>query len=269
LKWVVSLALVLALSDSDRTVGIDPPVWARPVCRQDPKAEPSPEELKTQARRDLDHPEAKGSLDHALAFLKEGVKRHPESKELASLLAEACCRTIEAHEPKAGEPQDPLKEVRDAGLKSARAALSVDADCGPAHYWCGYLILHSAEAESSYRLLKEGLRELETAERLACDIDLAGPLRMQGRIYQETPGWPLLGSIKKAIRLYERAVQKSPEGILNHLWLGEAYQANHQPDLARIQFQWVKSAEARTGHEKEDENARKEAASRLEQLQER
>lgn len=120
-----------------------------------------------------------------------------------------------------------------AGRLHAQEALRLDPDSGEARYWNGALLLHAADAERSYARLKEALAELLAARRLAPRTDSGGPDRMIGRIFQETPGFPFLGSRSKAIDHYLKSLEIAPRFALTRLWLAETYLADGQPGKAR------------------------------------
>jgi lipopolysaccharide biosynthesis regulator YciM len=89
---------------------------------------------------------------------------------------------------------------------------------------------------------------------------------MLGRIYQETPGWPFLGSRTKAIQWYTKSLEAAPETLRTHLWLGQTYAQDGQMDRARLELEKVSAAKPRAGHEKETVESRQEADALLKTL---
>ena len=151
-------------------------------------------------------------------------------------------------------------------MAAARGAMRLDPDGGAPHYWLGRLFLCAADAERSYGRLKKAIPELEEAHRLAPDVDGAGPARYLGRIYQMTPGWPMLGSTTTAIAWYEKAAARAPTEPWNHLWLGEALLAARQTEKARAAWERVLALPARPGREEEDGGLQDQAWEQLEKL---
>lgn len=71
----------------------------------------------------------------------------------------------------------------------------------------------------------------------------AAPLRLMGRYYHQAPGWPVgKGDLGKAIKHLEKAVDKGPEFLLNHLYLAEAYLARRKKKEAAKLLEHIKSA---------------------------
>jgi tetratricopeptide (TPR) repeat protein len=226
----------------------------------------SPEEALAAARELIAARESEGALDHAVALLHYHRPQDPTSPEFDALLAEAHARIADACDLGVKAEAAHQRSHWTAGLDFARDAVRQDAQDGRAQYWLGRLLLCAAEGERSYGRLQEALRAIETADRLAPACDDAGPARYLGRIYQETPGWPFLGSIPKAIAHYERAVKLAPDNLQNRLWLGEAYAAARQPEKARAEWTRVLAAGPRAGRAREDEGLKARARARLGKL---
>jgi tetratricopeptide (TPR) repeat protein len=248
------------------------PVSALPSL-DDPPAELTPEEkrldpprVRVTALQYVQEREMEGRLDRALALLRYHWQRHPDSVDINAVLGEVHCRIVESLDLQKTDEKPRHEKHRNAGKQHVREAIRLDAKHGPAHYWYGHLLLHSADAERSYALLKQALAEFEEANRLAPGYDYAGSLRMMGRIYQETPGWPMLGSVKKAIECYEASLKAAPGFLQTHLWLGEAHLANKQKDKAREQFEAVVAGRPRPGLAKEDGEHQTKAKEQLDKL---
>jgi tetratricopeptide (TPR) repeat protein len=181
-------------------------------------------------------------------------------------MAEAHARIVDALD--LTDPDDVMRHRRhrEAGMAAARDAMRLAPDAGAPHYWLGRLHLLAADAERSYNRLKRAIPELEEAHRLSPDCDGAGPARYLGRIYQETPGWPMLGSTPTAIAWYEKAVARAPDEPWNHLWLGEALLAARQTEKARAAWERVLALPIRPGREEEDSGLQEQAWEGLETL---
>jgi tetratricopeptide (TPR) repeat protein len=237
----------------------------------------SDEHALTEADRALDLPGAvdaardalarrgePGSLERAVALLHHQRLAGCASTEADVLLAEAHARIADGLDATSPEKAPRCRRHTEAGLARAEATTRSDPENGPAHYWRGRLLLLAADVERSYGRLSQALKALAEADRLAPLTDEAGPARYLARIYQETPGWPMLGSKEKAIAHYERAVELAPACLLTRLWLGETYAAAGRKEKARAEWKRVLAAPVRAGREREDEAIRIEARKRLE-----
>jgi len=214
------------------------------------------------ARKLIDQREKPGALDHAVVLLEAHLSGKARSVELLVMLAEAHSRCLEVLDVKKPADLAPHEQHRTRGRFQAQEALRLAPGNGVARYWLGCLLLHAAEAESSYGRLKEALPHLELAQKQAPATDDGGPARMLGRVYQETPGGLLLGSHPEAIKWYQKSLNVAPDIISTHLWLGETYVASKQPALARPELKRVVAIKLRGGHEKE-EGKYKQAAEEL------
>jgi tetratricopeptide (TPR) repeat protein len=218
------------------------------------------------ARQRIEQRETPGSLERAIAILQWRSEHGPETAEVHALLAEAHSRMVETFSLKKTEDRARHQAHRESGLKEARDTIGLASDQAVGHYWLGCLFLQMADAEQSYSRLKEGLKAFLRAQELSPKIDDGGPARMLGRIYQETPGWPFLGSKREAIKWYLKSLEAAPDAPLTHLWLGQTYVQNDQNDLARAELEKVTGAKPRRGHEKEAQESRQEAEELLKKI---
>jgi tetratricopeptide (TPR) repeat protein len=218
------------------------------------------------ARKLIDQREAPGALARAITLLEGQLPQKPQSVELLVMLAEAHSRSLEVLDVNKKGDLPSHKEHRTKGRSHAQEALRLAPNNGVAHYWLGCLLLHAAEAESSYGRMKEALPHLKLAEHLEPATDDGGPARMLGRVYQETPGGLLLGSKPEAIKWYKKSLEVAPESISTHLWLGETYVAASKPALARPELNRVVATKPRGGHEKEEGEYRQKAENLIKKL---
>ena len=218
------------------------------------------------ARQRIEQRETSGSLDRAVVLLHWRKEHGPESAEVQVLLAEAHYRIGEL--PSAGKAEDQRRQrlARESGMKEAREAIRLEPGRADAHHWLGCLLLQTADAEQSYSRLKEALPEFREAQRLDPKVDEGGPARMLGRIYQETPGWPLLGSRSEAIRWFTKSLEAAPEAFQTHLWLGQTCAKDGQLQRARSELEKVTAARPRPGHEKALAESKQEAEALLKTL---
>lgn len=263
LRWIV-FAFLPACGATERPL---PPPGAPLPALGEVLPEPAPGERTLSlaaaadaAARLIQARETDGSLERAIALLRAHWTRHSDSPAVNALLLEAHTRLADRLDPaKHKENADRAKRHRDAAAFHAGAALRSDPNCGPAHYWFGQLLLLLADVEQSYGRLKEALSHLEKAEASVPDIDCAGPARMIGRVYQETPGWPMMGDREKALGYYEKAVRRAPESFLNRLWMAEVCVRLKKVDEARRQIRAILDAAPRPDHVKEDRGTQDEA----------
>ncbi|HLY75190.1 MAG TPA: hypothetical protein VKU80_13805 [Planctomycetota bacterium] len=250
--------------------------WAALQAPQEapPPSPPRPSEWTAEekadpvaaARHQIEQRETPGNLARAIALLQWRKERGPEAAEVEALLAEAHYRTLDGLNPTKKEDQIRRKLECETGLKEAREAVRLAPAQPEGHYWLGCLLLESADIEQSYSRLKQAIPELREGQRLGPKFDEGGPARMLGRVYQETPGWPFLGSRSEAIRWYAKSLEAAPEALRTHLWLGQTYAADHQTDRARQELEKVISAKARPGREVETREVREEAETLLKSL---
>ncbi|HVR85233.1 MAG TPA: hypothetical protein VMU54_13030 [Planctomycetota bacterium] len=218
------------------------------------------------ARQLIVQRENPGRLARAVTLLEWRKEHGSETAEVHSLLAEAHSRTVETLNPEKAEDRRRMRQEREGGLREAREAIRLSPNQAEGHYWLGWLLLQTADAEQSYSRLKEAVSELLQAQQGDPKVDEGGPARMLGRIYQETPGWPLLGSRTKAIRWYTKSLEAAPEALRTHLWLGQTYAQDGQIERARLELEKVSSAKPRAGREKETLESRQEADTLLKTL---
>jgi len=233
---------------------------------QDSQTPSDPAAVLKTAERLIEGRESSGSLEEAITLLNAHVADPGQAVPMLVHLAEAHGRLVDTYDLEKADEKPKHKEHREAGRKAARQATELDPNNGPAHYWYGFILLFCADGEQSYSLLKQARRELELADRLSPDCDGAGPARMLGRIYQETPGWPFLGSTPKAIEYFERAQKSAPDHLKNHLWLGLTYEAAGKKSAAREQLEQVVASTLHPGHEKEEGAMKSEAEAHLKGL---
>ncbi len=207
-----------------------------------------------------------GAARRALSRLRHHWTAARESAELDLLLAEAHARFVDGLDLKREEDRPRHQRHRNAGLFHAREALRLDPDVSPGHYWLGVLLLHAADGEQSYGRLKEALFELNAAEALAPGIDDGGPSRMKGRIYQETPGFPFLGSQAKAIECYRKSLEIAPGCLRTRLWLAETYVADKQPEKGRPLLQEILDAAGPVDRPVENADLKRQAQDLLQKI---
>jgi tetratricopeptide (TPR) repeat protein len=220
----------------------------------------------TTARQLIEHRENPGRLARAVMLLEWRKDHGPETAEVHALLAESHSRMVETLNPEKAEDRRRMRQERESGLREARDAIRLAPNQAEGHYWLGWLLLQTADAEQSYGRLKDAISELLQAQQSDPKVDEGGPARMLGRIYQETPGWPFLGSRTKAIRWYTKSLEAAPETLRTHLWLGQTYAQDGQKELARLELEKVSGAKPRAGHEKETLESQQEADSLLKTL---
>lgn len=214
-----------------------------------------------QAEKLLETREAPGALDRAIDLLST-----QQSERALITLAKARALLVDTLDLNKPGEAAPHKKHREAGKAAALQALSMNPQSGPAHYWLGLLLLFCSDGEQSYGLLHRALKELEAADRLSPDVDEAGPARMLGRIYQQTPGWPFLGSTSKSIEYLERAHTAAPDNLKNQLWLGLSYEMAGRTRRAKEQFLSVQDAKGHPDRALEEAALKREAATHLKSL---
>jgi tetratricopeptide (TPR) repeat protein len=198
---------------------------------------------------------------HVIAILRFHWPAMRDSARANLLLAEAHARYVDTLDLK----KDALhhERHRNAGRFHAERALRLDPESGAARYWLGVLLLFAADGEQSYARLKEALKALDAAERSVPGVDDGGPARMKGRIYQETPGFPFLGSKDKAIECFKRSLEIAPGRLRTRLWIAEAYVGEHKAAAARAELGSILAAPRNERRPREDGEVRLEAKALL------
>jgi tetratricopeptide (TPR) repeat protein len=222
-------------------------------------------ELGRIARDLIGRREQPGALDRAIDLLAWHAHAAP-SADLDLLLAEAHARSLEALDLKRAEDRPYHAWHRERALRRSEAALKALPEDAAARYWRASVLLHAADAELSYKRMTEALKLLEEVEKAAPGFDEGGPARTMGRIYQETPGWPMIGSPAKAMACYRRSLEHAPDHPLTSLWMGEVWKAAGKLEEARAAFEKAASLPLRPGREGEDARLRTRALRELELL---
>ena len=124
--------------------------------------------------------------------------------------------------------KDPSEEARYAqeGIEATRAALAVDPNSAPAHYYLGMDLGQLADTKrnlSAFKIVKDMEREFLAARALDKHFDFAGPSRNLGLLYRDAPSIVSIGSRTKGRQYLEEAVDLSPEFPENQLNLIESY----------------------------------------------
>jgi hypothetical protein len=120
---------------------------------------------------------------------------------------------------------DRRAELAREGIEAARAALVIDGDCAPAHYYLAMNLGQLARTQTlgALRLVREMEHHFEIVGRLDPKFDYSGADRNLGILYREAPGWPAsIGNRAKAETHLVRAVKGSPEYPGNQLELLQA-----------------------------------------------
>jgi len=216
------------------------------------------------AERLIDARETAGNLEQAIDLLNR--HRSEPSLPLLVTLARAEALLVDTYDLGKTADKKKHKAHREAGKTAAAQALAIDPQSGAGHYWLGLLLLYSSDGEQSYSVLKQALKELEIADKHSPGIDDAGPARNLGRIYQQTPGSPFLGSISKSIEYLERACKEAPDNPRNSLWLGLSYESAGKAQLARERLAKVIALKSQPGRELEEGALKKEATEHLKKL---
>ena len=140
------------------------------------------------------------------------------------------------------------------GIDVCRDWLAREPQAAAAHYYLAMNLGKLAEAEApslgAYKLVHEVEREFTKAAELDVHFDFAGPARNLGELYFQAPGWPLsIGSKRKALEWFNRAVTLAPDYPENLLNLAEARLKWHQYEeflavMEKLELLWP-SARAR------------------------
>jgi hypothetical protein len=121
------------------------------------------------------------------------------------------------------------------GMRVARAALTLDEDFAPAHYYLGVNLGQLARTKTlgAVKLVAEMERALIRSMKLDPGFNFAGPVRALARLYVEAPGWPVsVGNKRKSKKLMQQALELAPSYPGAHLNYIEALDKWKEGELA-------------------------------------
>ncbi len=158
----------------------------------------------------------------------------------------------------------------DEGVKCGETGVEIDDDSLEAIFWLAVNYGSYGQEKGIMQSLSLITPIKDAAER-AAEIDdgyfYGGPWRVLGRLYHKAPGWPIsVGSNKKALECFEKALAHGPRFYLNHLFIAEAYASERNEAKAREHLEWILNAPLNKNHEREDEQYKRQAAALLENL---
>lgn len=168
------------------------------------------------------------------------------------------------------EDADDKLAFYDEGVQCGEAGVGIDENSLEANFWLAVCYGAFGQEKGIMQSLALVQPIKKTAEK-AATIDGAyfygGPWRVLGRLFHKAPGSPIsVGSTKKAIESFEKAVAAGPKFFLNHLFLAEAYLSNRDKAKAKEQLEWIINTPANKNHEREDEEIKTQAQALLENL---
>jgi hypothetical protein len=140
------------------------------------------------------------------------------------------------------------------GMAASRQSLLV-ADSAAGQYYLALNMGQLAQAETlgALKLVREMMREFQTAAEMDPHFDFAGPDRGLGLLCRDAPGWPVsVGSRRKAREYLETAVTLAPGDPENVLNLAESYlkwddPVNAKNELHVLDGLWPKAQQDFTG----------------------
>jgi tetratricopeptide (TPR) repeat protein len=166
---------------------------------------------------------------------RERWEAQPRNAELAWLFSRACFDAAEFARPDALRAQ-----FASEGIDAARAALKLDPNSAPAHYYLGMNLGQLARTKrlGALKLVDEMESSFFSAIRFDPRFDFAGAHRCLGLLYRDAPGWPIsVGNRAKARQHLSKAVELAKEYPDNWLCLIEAYLSWGEKDRARRHLQ--------------------------------
>jgi tetratricopeptide (TPR) repeat protein len=181
--------------------------------------------LWAQQPRDLARVmEAAHRLEQAARTLRDDYDAQWEAAQAHAFVAENDTRA------------DVRREAAKTGIVLSRHARELKPDGVAGHYWYAINVGLLADVDRAYGL--DAVGEMETALRRAIELDehydFAGPSRVLGILHLRTPAPPIsIGSLRKGLRLLQRAVELFPDYPENYLYLAEALRDNNRADEAQ------------------------------------
>jgi hypothetical protein len=158
------------------------------------------------------------------------------------------------------------KTAAEHGTTAAKRAKELNPERVEGFYWYAINVGLRANADRIYGLKAVG--EMEPALKKAVDLDsrydMGGPLRVLGILYLRTPGPPVsIGSVRKSLRLLQRAAENFPEYPENYLYLAEALRENKRIGEAKEALAKVVDAKPWSDREYESKQWQTEATKLL------
>ncbi len=218
-----------------------------------------------KARKLIDERELEtDNLDTAYAELTELVTEDPQCAWAFGLLSEIYFWFGQA------AAQDDKLFCYEEGVKFGEQGIMADENCLEANMWLSvnYGFFGQEKGMMKSLALIAPMRKLaEKAVKLDESYFYGGPWRVLGRLYHQAPGFPIsVGSSKKALECFEKALKLGPKFYLNHLFFAEFYVSTGEKSKAKERLQWILDAPLSRNHEREDADSKREAAALLKSL---
>lgn len=170
-------------------------------------------------------------------------------------------------------PKPQREAAFEALSRQAAAARTAQPKAADALIWEGIVL-------SSFAGERGGLGALKLAKQARADFEQAirlDPAALDGSayvslavLYHQVPGWPLgFGDDDKALGLFKRGLQASPDGIDANYFYGQYLLDKGDWKGAATALQKAIDAPARPGRERADQGRRREAAALLARAQDK
>lgn len=158
----------------------------------------------------------------------------------------------------------------DKGVEYGEQGVKVNENSLEANFWLAVNYGSYGQEKGIMKSLSL-ISPIKTCAERVLELDesyfYGGPWRVLGRLYNKAPGFPLsIGSNKKALECFEKALEFGPKFYLNHLFIAELYISERKKDKAREHLERIINAPLNKNHEREDEGYKRDAERLLENL---
>ncbi|MCK5797575.1 MAG: hypothetical protein KAI47_10350 [Deltaproteobacteria bacterium] len=172
------------------------------------------------------------ALAHAREALKKALPKHPKPFAVHWRWARTTFLMTGVLQNKTQ-----CVEIAQEGMVQAKEAIKLDPKRVEGHYYLALNMARVAQTQSKLTYIKPMLAAAKRAQKIDPNFDHAGPLAFLGKVYLTAPAWPMsVGNSEKAVALLEEAVRKADRPLL-HLFLGQAYLAEDEPEKAKMQLE--------------------------------
>lgn len=231
-----------------------------------PLEKPLEEEEVAAARKEAERlwdvqPRSLTTAESSLEWWRRIARSFPDDYEACWKGARAAAWIAER-----AEGDEERKKFALEGIELGNSAAKEKPDGAEGRYQRAIAMGQLADVDHAYGVDAVSKMEEDCLAVIAADegFDHAAGHRFVGILYTECPGPPTsIGSIRKAKKHLDRALELAPGWLPNHLWRGRLAEKDDDPERAKKEFQAVLDAPTPRGFEAEAEEWRRDAKDRL------
>ncbi|HEY3354161.1 MAG TPA: TRAP transporter TatT component family protein [Polyangia bacterium] len=213
----------------------------------------------------IDHKEAPGNLDRALALLAALKAERPSDDLVRGKMSHAWF--YKGYLAPAGSKE--RERAFDHGKTCGLEAITLAPRSAYGNFWYGSnlgMLGICKGVMASLRSIDPMRKTMEVVLQEDEGFFFAGPHRALAQLYHQAPGWPIsIGNKTTAGEHYERALELAPGFFHNRLLVAQYYLDVGRKAQAREHLDWLLAAPVNPDHAIEDGDYRRQA----EKLQQR